>query len=113
MATESVPCHGYGCGDGSVYARARYVTLIKNAHANCRSTARASKIEGSWQSIVAQESGSANGGGHGHDCGHGSWQMLAAHTMRPSSAQQQIGSSLEARSTVSCPRMGIVTAVNS
>jgi hypothetical protein len=113
MATESVLYHGYGCDDGSVYARARYVTLIENAHASCRSTAQASKIEGSWQSIVVLESGSANGGGHGHDCGRGSWQMLAAHTMRPFSAQQQIWSSFEARSTISSPRMSLVTAVNS
>jgi hypothetical protein len=90
MAMESVPEHGYGCGDGSVYVRPRGVILIENAHASCRSTVRASKIEGSSQSIVAQESGSANGGGHARDCGRGSWQMLAEHRMRPFSAQQQV-----------------------
>lgn len=113
MAMQSVPGHGYGCDGVNVYARVRYVTPIEIAHANCRSTVRASEIEGSWPSIVALESGSASGDGHARDCGRVSWQMLAEHRMKPFSAQQRVWSSFEARTTISNPRMCIVTALRS
>jgi hypothetical protein len=112
MVMESAPGHGCGYdGDANVYARGRHGTLIENAHAGCHSIVRASTLEGSWQSIVAPESGSVNEGGHAHDCGRWSWQMLAEHRMKSFYAQQRVRSSVEARARSSSPRMCIVTAV--
>jgi len=115
MGKESVPEHDYGYDDANVCARAQVVILIASGHVNCCSTVRTSEIEGRWQSAGDPESGSGsvNADGHARDCGHGRWQMLAEHRMKPFYAQQQVWASYEARATSSNPRMYIFTAVYS
>lgn len=84
-ATGNDLVHGCGYVDANEYVHARDVILKVNASANFRSIFQTSTISGCWQSIGALESGSANGDGHEHDCGRGSWPILAEHRMKPCS----------------------------